>query len=235
MAIRELLQAAVVTVSVLALSDPCVAQITGTVKLHGEPPEMSEIQLTGDCAAHQADPIFDETVVAGENGELANVIVSLKQIPDGVKPEAPKEPAALDQVGCRYTPHVIAVMVGQPVVVKNSDPHLHNVHTLSKENPEDNFGQPNVDPGRELPPLEEVETFRVKCDVHPWMSAYVRVLEHPFHATTGDDGTFALKLPDGIKDGDYTLVFWHEKYGEKEQAVKVTGGKATVDFTFAAD
>ena len=99
----------------------------------------------------------------------------------------------LDQKGCQYVPHVLAVMVGQPIIVKNSDPFLHNVHSLAIDNPAFNFGQPNKStPAARSPPMKVAERFKIKCDVHPWMSAYVNVFEHPYFAVTKEDGTFAI-------------------------------------------
>src|SRR5207253_5146193 len=97
-----------------------------------------------------------------------------------------------DQKGCMYSPHVLAMMVGQDLVVKNSDPFLHNVHSLAQSNVAFNQGQPNIDPGKDMGPQKSAETFHVKCDVHPWMSAYVAVLDNPFFDVTKDDGSFNI-------------------------------------------
>jgi hypothetical protein len=139
-----------------------------------------------------------------------------------------------------YDPHVLAVMAGQDFVVKNSDPFLHNVHALSEVNPPFNFGQPNVDPGKKVDPAPKAaEYFHVKCDVHPWMSAYIGVFEHPFFAVTKEDGTFTLPTK-GLADGDYTVTFWHEKYANDPAAlaevqVSVKDGKAEANHTFKAE
>lgn len=221
--------------AVAALPTVAVGQITGTIKLSGPAPEMAEVEVTPDCAAEHPDPIFEETVVVGEAGELQNVVVSLKELPAGAEPKAPTEPVVLDQVGCRYVPHVVTVMVGQPVTVKNSDKFMHNVHGLCNENEEFNFAQITIDPGRPIGPFENPETFRLKCDVHPWMSAHIRVLEHPYAAVTDDKGQFSLAMPEGVADGQYTVVLWHERYGEKEHTVNVTGGKGALDASVDAE
>jgi hypothetical protein len=150
------------------------------------------------------------------------VVVSV-QFPDGLAPPAAPapSPAMLDQKGCQYRPHVLAVRVGQPIVVSNSDGFLHNIHSLSFANPPFNFGQPTRDPGRNIGPLKAVEVFKVKCD-------------HAFFAVTKEDGAYAI--PGGLPDGTYALMAWHEKLGEKRIAVAVKGGKAdAVDFTFEAE
>jgi plastocyanin len=172
--------------------------------------------------------------VAGDKGELQNVVVSIKPA-DGqkLKGDVPAKPAVLDQKGCVYHPHVIAVMVGQSVEVKSSDPFLHNVHALSVDNAGFNFGQP-APSVKKIDPFQTVETFKVKCDIHPWMAAWIRVLDNPFFAVTDEDGKYSIDTA-GLPDGDYTLIFWQEKYGEKEQKVTVKEGKGTADFSFKAD
>jgi hypothetical protein len=122
------------------------------------------------------------------------------------------------------------VMVGQKIVVKNSDAFLHNVHPFATENTVNGFSQPNKDPGKDIGAMKKVETFRVKCDVHPWMSMYVSVMKHPFFAVSAADGSF--KLPP-LPAGTHTLTFWHEKYGAQEKEVVVEPGKTLdVKFTF---
>jgi hypothetical protein len=138
-----------------------------------------------------------------------------------------------------YTPHALALMAGQDFVVKNSDPFLHNVHALSQINPPFNFGQPNIDPGKRLESPKAEEYFHVKCDVHPWMSAYIGVFEHPFFAVTKEDGTFSIPSKD-LPDGDYTITFWHERYANDPEAlpeveVSVKDGKAEANHTFKAE
>lgn len=207
------------------------AQVTGKVTLDGKAPEMKDIEMNvKECADQHPDPVKEETVVVSDKGELANVIVSVKKEEGMDLPgDVPKTPAVLDQKGCQYIPHVLPVMIGQELRVKNDDAFLHNVHALPTANPEFNFGQPNKDPGRKIDPLKIVETFKVKCDVHPWMTAWIRVFDHPYFAASKEDGTFSIA---GVPDGEYTFIAWHEKLGEVEQKGSVAGGKATVDFKF---
>jgi hypothetical protein len=203
------------------------AEITGKVKLDGQAPEPKQIDMGGvpECAKLHADPVFEETVFADENGNLANVVVSIKtDDPSALGGDVPKEPAVLDQKGCTYVPHVLAVMVGQEIVIKNSDPFLHNVHSLAQTNPAFNFGQPNVDPGKKVDPMKVAENIKVKCDVHPWMGMYLIVREHPFFAVSKEDGSFTI--PGELPDGEYTLEAWHESLGTQEAKVNVSGGKA---------
>ncbi len=212
------------------------ADVTGKVTLDGTPPEMKVIDMsaTKECAALHPDPVTEETVIVSDKGELKNVVVSLKKEDDKDMPgEVPKAPAVLDQKACMYDPHVLAMMVGQDLIVKNSDPFLHNVHSLATINDVFNTGMPNVNNGEKVDPQPKApETFRVKCDVHPWMSAWIAVFDHPYFSVTGDDGTFDIK---NLPDGTWTLQAWHEKYGTQEQKITVKNGKAEANFTFKAD
>ena len=222
----------------MGASTLCFADVTGKVTLDGKAPEMKTIDMSGvpTCAQQHADPVTEETIVADDKGDLKNVVVSIKKDEgQDLAGESPKAPATLDQKGCMYNPHVLAMMVGQDLLVKNSDPFLHNIHSLSETNGSFNKGQPNVNDGEKIDPQPKApEVFRVKCDVHPWMSAWIAVFDHPYFAVTGDDGTFSIK---GIPDGEYTLQAWQEKLGTQTQKITVKDGKTAgpVNFTFKAE
>jgi hypothetical protein len=207
------------------------ATISGTVKFAGAAPNMPTIQMNADpyCQSqHSAAPAKDEEVVVGAGGELANVIVYIKNAPAG---NTTSTPAVIDQKGCQYHPHVQAVEVNQPIQIKNSDATLHNIHAMPVVNAAFNEGQPvqgMVSTKKFDKP--EITPFKVKCDVHGWMKSYMVVLPHPYHGVSGMDGKFTIS---NVPPGNYTLVFWHEKYGTQEQTVTV-GPKETktVDATF---
>jgi hypothetical protein len=218
------------------------AQVTGKVLLDGEAPEPQQINMAADakCAAAHPNPVLDETIVVGDKKELAGVVVSIKA-PEGkeLKGEAPKEPAVLDQKGCQYVPHVIAMMVGQDLIIKNSDDFLHNVHSLAIDNEPFNFGQPRKDEkgANKGKTVKTAERFVVKCDVHPWMNAQVNAFEHPFFAVSNEKGEFSIPTK-GLPDGSYTLEIWHEKLATEPltQEIEVKGGKAKVaDIKVPAD
>jgi plastocyanin len=208
--------------------------IAGKVTLTGKVPKRKKIRVEADpvCAdLHKDDPLLSEEVVTKEVGgenRLQWVAVYLDKVEGKFEP--PKDPVKLDQKGCHYEPHVFVVQAGQPVKITNSDPTMHNIHAMPQINKEFNFGQAKAG-------MEEEKTFdqpenavKIKCDVHPWMSAYAFVLSHPFGAVTKDDGTFEIA---NVPPGEYTIKFWHEKYGEKEAKVKVEEGKAaTADAAF---
>jgi len=211
------------------------ADVTGKVTLDGTPPEMKVIDMSAvkECAALHPDPVTEETVIVGDKGELKNVVVSIKKDEDKDLPgPVPKGPAVLDQKDCMYEPHVLAMMVGQDLIIKNSDPFLHNVDSQAKDNDVFNIGMPHKNDGVKVPAPKAAETFRVKCDVHPWMSAWIAVFDHPYFAVTSDDGTFDIK---NLPDGTYTLQAWHETYGTQDQKITVKGGKAEMNFVFKAN
>ncbi len=222
-------------IAALLLSPSLLADVTGKVTLDGNAPEMKVIDMSAvkECAALHPDPVTEETVVVGDKGELKNVVVALKKDDDKDMPgDAPKTPAVLDQQGCMYTPHVLAMMAGQTLLVKNSDPFLHNIHSGSTVNDPFNSGIPGNNAGTKIDPQPKApEIFPVKCDVHPWMKAWIAVFDHPYFSVTGDDGTFDIK---GLPDGSYTLSAWHEIYGTQEQKITVKDGKASADFKFKA-
>lgn len=207
--------------------------IAGKVVLEGDAPTFKKIKMGADpaCKAMHTESVYPESVVVNENGTLRWVMVFVKEGPTGTH-KAPKDPVVLDQQGCMYHPHVFTLMAGQPLEIRNSDEVLHNVHALPEENKPFNLAQPikglktKKDFGKPEVPI------RIKCDVHPWMACYAGVFEHPFHAVTGEDGTFKLE---GLPAGEYTVETWHEKYGAQTHKVTVAAGEtATLDVTYKA-
>src|SRR5688500_1634253 len=187
------------TLSAVALSaavgSVSFGQVTGSVKLEGKVPARSPVPglaQNPQCAALHKEPVLDETVVADKDGNLANVIVYLK----GAKGPAPKDPVVLDQKGCQYVPHVLTITVGQQLNAANSDAFLHNVHPLPEVNKQVNMAQPGKTPeeGQKVMGRKAAEFVKVKCDVHPWMCAWVGVFDHPYHSVTGDDGAFEIPI-----------------------------------------
>ena len=204
------------------------ATVAGMVKFEGAAPKMPNLQMAADpfCASKHPTPQPDEEVVVGAGGELANVIVYVKNAP---ATPTPATPALLDQQGCKYIPHVSAVQVGQPVQIKNSDNTLHNVHAMPAVNSQFNEGQPvqNMIANKKFDKVE-VTPFRIKCDVHGWMKSYMAVLPHSYHSVSQTNGQFSIG---NLPPGQYTLVAWHEKYGQQEQQVTV-GPKEQKQVTF---
>jgi len=133
-------------------------------------------------------------------------------------------------VGCMYTPHIVGAMTNQKIKVRNSDGVLHNVNARPASNPGFNIGQPvkGMESERSFASAEVM--IPVKCDVHPWMSGFIGIQDHPYFAVTGDDGSFTLP---NLPPGDYEIEAWHEKFGTAVQKVTV-GAKESkaVEFTF---
>jgi hypothetical protein len=206
------------------------ADLTGKVTLKGTPPPEKKIEFDATCGKLHDKDVTTRHFVTAADGGLANVFVYIKQTPAGAK--LPAEAPVLDQVNCMYEPYVLGVMTNQAFKVKNSDPLMHNVHATPKVtgNKEFNIGQPvqgmvaeKTFPNREV-------LVRFKCDVHPWMFAYVGVMDHGFFAVTDKEGKF--KLPSGLPAGTYTLVAYHLKAGESAQEITVADGdKKDVNFT----
>jgi plastocyanin len=207
-----------------------VGSVAGAVTLDGKPPVFKPINMSAEnfCAKAHSSPVLPEEVVTGDGGSLANVIVYVK---DGLGDRAfdvPKETVELDQKGCMYQPHVIALMAGQQLDVKNADQTTHNIHPMPKDNREWNKSQPpGASPIEDSFARSEV-AIPVKCNVHPWMKAYIAVLKNPYFFVTGKDGKFDLK---NLPPGTYTLEAWHEKYGTSDQTVTI-GPKESKSVTF---
>jgi plastocyanin len=211
--------------------DPATAAtITGAVKYTGTAPKAQKIDMSQDPAcAKKGGQTMVETIVV-DNGNLANAFVYVKDGLGNRTFPAPSTPVEIDQEGCRYHPHVVGVMTGQPVHVKNSDDTTHNIHPTPKNNREWNESQgPKAAPIDKNFAREEI-MLPVKCNQHPWMKMYLNVVKHPFFAVTGKDGKYELK---GLPPGDYTIGVVHEKLGEQEQKITVAPKDSkTVDFTY---
>lgn len=184
-------------------------------------------------------PLHKETptthfYVVGKNGEFGDVIVSLKDASGnnitGKSTGASAPPAVLDQKGCLYEPQLLVIQTGQKLIVKNSDPCIHNVHTTSTAgNPEHNDVQLQGAPDLHYT-FDKPEMFmKFQCDIHPWMFAWVSIFDNPYFSMSDKDGKFVIK---DVPPGKYTVVADHRKLGEQTQTVEVTDKDVTVNFTF---
>jgi len=222
-------------------ADKAGGTVAGVVRFKGARPATRPItEIAGnafckECYKGTELPVRDDVVI-GRNGNdetLQNVLVYVIKGLEGRTFEPPAAHAVLDQIGCIYTPHVVAVMVGQTLDVKNSDPSLHNVMAQPRNNPSFNFGMPVKDGVVERVFKKAELKINTRCFMHPWMSAYVHVLEHPYFAVTGADGSFEIR---GLPPGEYELTVLHES--SKLEAtpatatVKVAAG-ATAQAEFA--
>jgi plastocyanin len=206
------------------------SSISGSIHFEGDVPSLRPIQMNADpgCAKKHSADVMSELLVLGDNNALANVLVYVTGgLGGGYAP--PSDPVVVDQVGCQYSPHVISVQTGQAFTILNSDGLLHNVHGLPKVNSPFNKAMPATVKEANYT-FDKEEVFKVKCDVHPWMGAWVGVFAHPFHGVTGTGGNFSLE---GLPAGTYEIEALHERLGTLTAQVTVAEGEsATQDFTF---
>jgi len=204
--------------------------VSGTITYKG-PDDDTEIKMNADpvCAGLHKTPV-DTNNINVKDGKLADVFVYVKSGLTGTYP-APAEAKTLDQQGCLYHPKVFGIQVGQKLNIKNSDPTLHNIHALPTKNTEFNQGQPFKDMQFDKTFDKPEVLLHFKCDVHPWMSAWVGVVEHPFYSVSDEGGAFTIaKLP----AGKYTIAAVHPTLGEKTQEITVAPGQtATASFEFS--
>lgn len=208
------------------------ATVTGKVSFTGTASENEPIDMSGepDCAAKYTDTPAQETVLANSDGTLKNAFVYVKDGLGDLKFPVPSQGVVLDQNGCRYHPHVFGLQTNQTLVIRNSDGILHNIHPRPSTNRPFNVSQPKIMDSEKRFTKAEV-MIPIGCDVHDWMNAYLGVLDHPYFAVTGDDGSYTLP---NLPPGDYTIVVWHEKLGEQEQKVTVGPSETkTVDFSYS--
>ena len=207
--------------------------IMGSIAFEGMAPTMDVIDMGDEevCAEKHMSTPMTEVVVVNDNGTLANVFVYVKEGLESLQFPTPSEPVLLDQNGCVYLPHVLGVMTGQDITIRNSDGLLHNINASPTEQRGFNTSQPvNMETPRNFGTAEVMIPLR--CDVHGWMNAYVGVTDHPYHSVSGSDGSFDLST---LPPGDYVVEAWHERYGAQTQNVTVvTGETAEITFTFSA-
>ncbi len=209
--------------------------ITGTVTFDGKAPALKPLAMDAEPTCHKVHggkPVANEMLLLGAGNSMGNIMVWVsKGLPAGKTWPAPTTPVVMDQRGCQYLPHVMGIMVGQPYKILNSDGILHNIHTLPKINAAFNRGQPATVKEMTTNFAKPEGMLQVKCDVHPWMSAYIGVFTHPFHAVTKADGKFTLS---GLDAGTYEITAWHERLGTQTATVTVSGSDTkTQAFKFA--
>ncbi|HLP78215.1 MAG TPA: carboxypeptidase regulatory-like domain-containing protein [Candidatus Paceibacterota bacterium] len=218
----------------LATGIASAADITGTVTLSGNPPAEKTIQPLKDdatCGKLHAETPLTRFYVVGPNKELADTIVMLKGV-TGKSTGTSQKPAVLDQKGCLYVPQILAIQTGQKLLVKNSDPTLHNVHTTptATGNKEENNAQMAGGPDLTFTFNAPENFLKFKCDVHQWMFAWVTVVDSPYYAVTGKDGKFTIK---DVPPGKYTITALHRKGAPTgvDKEIEVKDGANTADFT----
>ena len=209
------------------------ASITGKIVFEGAVPVPEKYKMSADAFCAKAHPgdVAKQDIEIGPDRGIADVFVYVKSGISGTYPP-PATAATIDQKGCRYTPHVFGVVAGQNIDILNSDPTLHNIHSLPEKNEPFNLAMP-VQGMKYTKKFDQPEVMiRIKCDVHGWMAAYCGVLSHPFFAVTAADGTYTIK---DLPAGTYTIEAWHEKLGTQTQQVTVGAQESKpAAFTFKA-
>jgi hypothetical protein len=208
--------------------------ITGSVQYAGGDPEVQVIQMAADpyCLSTHAGDVSLQRVMVNENGSLSQIFVYVKEGLEGKTFPVPSEAARLDQQGCMYIPHVIGVQTGQTLFIRNSDDTLHNVNAQPTNNTPFNVGQPMAGMEAEYTFDNAEIMIPVRCDVHPWMSAFIGVVANPYFAVTDAEGTFSI---DHLPPGDYVLEAWSEGLGTQTINVTVAPNEtAEASFTFGS-
>jgi hypothetical protein len=206
--------------------------IAGTVKYAGTPPPRQPIEISKDREVCGTGPHYDQSLVVGENGGIANAVVSITDIKRGVA-LIPLKDVKFDQKNCEYVPHVLAMPVGSTVDIINSDGILHSVRTESRKNPPLEMAQPPFKHVIVTPPLKNPEIIGVSCDTHNWMRGWWFVADNPYYAVADNSGKFAIR---DVPAGSYTIQVWQEKLGTRTRKVTVEPGKTVnVDFTMGPE
>jgi plastocyanin len=221
---------------VFAVDTATAGTLSGKIVFKGRKPAPKKIDMDQDAACaklHKGGGRIDEDLMVNKDGTLANVFVYVKAGLEGKRFEVPSTPVKLDQNGCWFQPRVLGIQTGQTLSVTNSDPVTHNVHPMARVNREWNQSQGGGDPPLTRRFTEPEIMVPVKCNIHRWMRAWIGVLEHPYFAVTGSDGSFEIR---NLPPGEYTVAAWQESLGAQEQSVKVGPSEhASVAFTFKGE
>ena len=227
---EEVKSAVVANLTPEALKSEKTFPVKGIVSFEGEAPVGKKLNLPSGCHKPGAGEVYSNEVIV-HDGKLQNVLVTISAVHiKGPFTDIPAEEVIMDQRGCMYHPRLAVARVGQRVTFINSDPVFHNVRSVTKENEKFNVGMPKKNQ-RETKIFNRPEMFlQAKCSVHPWMGAYVAILDHPFHSISNEKGEFILP---NLPAGDYTVEAWHEVFGKETQVVKVLAdGTVNIKFNF---
>lgn len=220
---------ALLSAALTAVSVSHAADITGVITFKGTPPpekEYTPLEEDATCGALHTDKPTTHFYVVSPNGGLADVVVSLNVTGKSTGDSA--KPVLLDQKGCLYTPTILAVQTGQKIIVRNSDPCIHNIHTVSKNgNTPHNDAQMPGSPDLTYTFDKPEDFLKFQCDVHPWMFAWVTIEDSPYFALSDNDGKFTIK---NVPPGQYTITAAHRKLGVETLTVEVKDSDVTVNF-----
>jgi plastocyanin len=204
--------------------DPtALGSVTGVVSFDGVVPEAEPLSLNADawCKNHHDTPPREESLVVND-GKIANAFVWISKGLEGFDFDTPSTKVVLDQQGCIFGPRVVGIQLGQNVTMHNNDPVLHNVHSKPELNRTKNIALPVQGSERDFKFDKAEVMIPIVCDVHPWMRAFIGVVDHPFFAVTDLDGAFHFE---NMPAGEFTLQIWHERLGVEEQTIVVMKGE----------
>ncbi len=222
--------ALLVLTSTGAAQPKAAGTIAGTVSWKGAAPARAPLDRKTDPVCAKTARLNEDIVVT--DGKLRDVHVRLKLGSAGTH-AAPGTAAVMAQTECMYSPRVLGVVAGQKVEILNGDPTFHNVR--GNLGTKILFNLPHMAGGAPLSRGDlgkAGDVVAMRCDVHPWMAAWIVIRDHSYFAVTGDDGAFTLA---NVPPGSYTLEAWHPTLGLKTAKVKVKKGKtAKASFSFAA-
>lgn len=210
---------------------PGGATVRGSVRFEGKAPAAKAISMAADpsCAQQHPTPVMAQEVMVDAKGDLQNVIVFVSEGLGDRTFDPPSQAAMIEQKGCLYQPHVLAVRANQRLELVNDDPTSHNIHPVPANNREWNKAEPPGSKMEEAFAREEI-AIPVKCNVHPWMHGYIAVFKHPYFAVTGRDGGFDLSH---LPPGTYTIKAWHEKLGSSTQTLTISANETKeMNFVF---
>jgi plastocyanin len=213
--------------------DPAtVGTVRGVVLFDGNVPGRSRITFSGagPCRVMHDGPVFQKDAVI-QDGKLKNVFMHIRSgLEEFILPSPPSTEVEIDQKGCIYNPRVTAIRVGQSLTFINSDKLLHNVNVRPEDNRTSNYAMPRLNQRKSRKFRRSEVMVPIKCDVHPWMRAWIGVMDHPFHSVSTADGSYEIQ---GLPPGEYELEAWHERFGIQTAKITIKANEATdVGFTF---
>jgi plastocyanin len=199
--------------------------IKGRFLYGGDAPAAAELKADKDIEVCGKHKLLSEELAVGADKGIANVVVFVRDKGVKVHPDAAAEAKAakvvLDNKDCKFTPHVVVVHAGQPLVIKNSDTVGHNSNVATIKNPPSNSLIPAGGESSVALANDEAIPAQVTCNIHPWMKAWVVVRSNPYAAVSAADGSFEIK---NVPAGEVELQLWHEKAGYIGEIT--VGGKA---------